>query len=87
MLVIVIEIILLKVHTQMACVNIKINIFKNYILSRTSPGTLARDLIDNGGDRTIEMVIKKRIRLEGSELEEYMQLQQQQRLHTNNTVK
>uniref|UniRef100_A0A6V7ING6 Cleavage and polyadenylation specificity factor subunit 2 n=1 Tax=Bracon brevicornis TaxID=1563983 RepID=A0A6V7ING6_9HYME len=42
------------------------------ITSRTSPGTLARDLVDNGGNRTITMEIKKRVRLEGAELEEYL---------------
>lgn len=41
------------------------------ILFRTSPGTLARDLVDNGGGRTIDLEVKRRIKLEGSELEEY----------------
>lgn len=45
--------------------NININVF------RTSPGTLARDLIDNGGNRTIDLVVKRRVKLEGDELEEY----------------
>lgn len=38
---------------------------------RTSPGTLARDLIDEGGDRNIKLLVKKRVPLEGKELEEY----------------
>ncbi|XP_053658956.1 probable cleavage and polyadenylation specificity factor subunit 2 [Anopheles marshallii] len=43
------------------------------ITSRSSPGTLARDLIDNGGNgRKIEMDIRRRVELEGAELEEYM---------------
>lgn len=42
---------------------------------RTSPGTLARDLIDNGGDRVLTLTVKKRVRLEGAELEEYLQTQ------------
>ncbi|XP_049826787.1 probable cleavage and polyadenylation specificity factor subunit 2 isoform X2 [Aethina tumida] len=41
------------------------------ITSRTSPGTLARDLVDNGGNRTIDLTVEKRVRLEGAELEEY----------------
>ncbi|XP_052898532.1 probable cleavage and polyadenylation specificity factor subunit 2 isoform X2 [Anopheles moucheti] len=43
------------------------------ITSRSSPGTLARDLIDNGGNgRKIEMDVRRRVELEGAELEEYM---------------
>lgn len=38
---------------------------------RTAPGTLARDLIDEGGDRNIKLLIKKRVPLEDKELEEY----------------
>ncbi|KAK0182676.1 hypothetical protein PV327_000789 [Microctonus hyperodae] len=41
------------------------------ITSRTSPGTLARDLVENGGNRTITLEIKKRVKLEGFELEDY----------------
>ncbi|KAJ0173819.1 hypothetical protein K1T71_010968 [Dendrolimus kikuchii] len=55
------------------------------LTARTSPGTLARDLIEKGGgDRTMEMTVRRRIRLEGAELEEFMQ---QQRMKINNTVK
>ncbi|XP_053613296.1 probable cleavage and polyadenylation specificity factor subunit 2 [Plodia interpunctella] len=54
------------------------------LTARTSPGTLARDLIEKGGDRVIELVVRKRVRLEGAELEEFLQ---QQRLKVNNTVK
>ncbi|XP_058465786.1 probable cleavage and polyadenylation specificity factor subunit 2 [Malaya genurostris] len=43
------------------------------ITCRSSPGTLARDLIDNGGNgRKIEIDVRRRIDLEGAELEEYM---------------
>ncbi|XP_058062767.1 probable cleavage and polyadenylation specificity factor subunit 2 isoform X1 [Anopheles bellator] len=43
------------------------------ITSRSSPGTLARDLIENGGNgRKIEMDIRRRIELEGAELDEFM---------------
>lgn len=54
------------------------------LTARTSPGTLARDLMEKGGDMTVDLVIKRRVRLEGSELEEFMQ---QQRMRINSTVK
>ncbi|XP_034833890.1 probable cleavage and polyadenylation specificity factor subunit 2 [Maniola hyperantus] len=54
------------------------------LTTRTSPGTLARDLIEKGGDRTLELTVRKRVRLEGAELEEFLQ---QQRMKVNNTVK
>lgn len=41
------------------------------LTTRTSPGTLARDLIDNGGNRTIDLEVRRRVKLEGAELEEY----------------
>ncbi|XP_043273422.1 probable cleavage and polyadenylation specificity factor subunit 2 [Venturia canescens] len=41
------------------------------ITSRTSPGTLARDLVENGGNRSITLDVKRRVKLEGAELEEY----------------
>ncbi|RZF43077.1 hypothetical protein LSTR_LSTR001255 [Laodelphax striatellus] len=41
------------------------------ITSRTSPGTLARDLIDLGTNRMIQLQVKRRVRLEGAELLEY----------------
>ncbi|KAK6644493.1 hypothetical protein RUM43_000760 [Polyplax serrata] len=49
------------------------------LTSRTSPGTLARDLIDNGGDRIINIEIKKRVKLEGEELEEYFKNEEERR--------
>lgn len=54
------------------------------LTARTSPGTLARDLIEKGGDRTIELNISRRVRLEGAELEEHMQ---KLRVKVNSTVK
>lgn len=40
---------------------------------RSSVGTLARDLLDNGGNgRKIELDVRRRVELEGAELEEYM---------------
>lgn len=41
------------------------------LTSRTSPGTLARDLIEKGGNRNITLEVKRRVKLEGIELEEY----------------
>uniref|UniRef100_A0A8C1VBN1 Cleavage and polyadenylation specificity factor subunit 2 n=1 Tax=Cyprinus carpio TaxID=7962 RepID=A0A8C1VBN1_CYPCA len=40
---------------------------------RTTPGTLARYLIDTPGEKRIELEIRKRCRLEGRELEEYVE--------------
>ncbi|CAG9565166.1 unnamed protein product [Danaus chrysippus] len=53
------------------------------LTARTSPGTLARDLMEKGGDRTIEMIVRRRVRLEGAELEEFMQ----QRVKVKDAVK
>jgi len=46
---------------------------KNSIIltSRSSPGTLGRDLINNGGDRSIPIEVRRRIKLVGLELEQY----------------
>ncbi|XP_070157318.1 probable cleavage and polyadenylation specificity factor subunit 2 [Polyergus mexicanus] len=41
------------------------------LTSRTSPGTLARDLVEKGGNRNITLEVKRRVKLEGIELEEY----------------
>ncbi|XP_050505748.1 probable cleavage and polyadenylation specificity factor subunit 2 [Diabrotica virgifera virgifera] len=41
------------------------------LTTRTSPGTLARDLIDNGAERNIDLTVERRVKLEGVELEEY----------------
>lgn len=39
----------------------------------SSPGTLARDLLDNGGNgRRIELDVRRRVEIEGAELDEYM---------------
>uniref|UniRef100_T1J0U4 Cleavage and polyadenylation specificity factor subunit 2 n=1 Tax=Strigamia maritima TaxID=126957 RepID=T1J0U4_STRMM len=47
---------------------------KNSVIltTRTCPGTLARYLIDNPATRTISLEIRKRVRLESTELEEYL---------------
>nr|CAI5856676.1 unnamed protein product [Callosobruchus analis] len=47
------------------------------LTSRSSPGTLTRDLIDNGGGRTIDLTIERRVKLEGAELEEYEKRQRE----------
>ena len=46
---------------------------KNSVIltSRSSPGTLGRDLITNGGDRSIPIEVRRRIKLTGQELEQY----------------
>lgn len=45
------------------------------LTQRTSNGTLARDLIENGGNRKLELEVKKRVELEGAELEEFMRIE------------
>ncbi|MEE6494364.1 hypothetical protein FKM82_017112 [Ascaphus truei] len=40
---------------------------------RTSPGTLARFLIDNPTEKVIDIELRKRVKLEGKELEEYVE--------------
>ncbi|CAJ1077110.1 cleavage and polyadenylation specificity factor subunit 2 [Xyrichtys novacula] len=40
---------------------------------RTTPGTLARYLIDNPGEKMLDLEVKKRVKLEGKELEEYLE--------------
>ncbi|XP_044264414.1 probable cleavage and polyadenylation specificity factor subunit 2 [Tribolium madens] len=54
------------------------------ITTRTSPGTLARDLVDNGGNRQIDLIVKRRVKLEGSELEEYLKNQREKRDENSN---
>ena len=46
---------------------------KNSVIltSKASKGTLARDLQDNGGDRTIPIEVKKRVKLVDQELEQF----------------
>jgi cleavage and polyadenylation specificity factor subunit 2 len=41
------------------------------VLCRTSPGTLARQLIENGGKIPLNLEVRRRVRLEGAELEDY----------------
>lgn len=52
---------------------------KNSIIltNRTSPGTLARWLIDNPDNKTVTMEIRRRVKLEGAELEEYLRKKQE----------
>ncbi|KAF7281402.1 cleavage and polyadenylation specificity factor subunit 2 [Rhynchophorus ferrugineus] len=48
------------------------------ITTRTCPGTLARDLIDNNEKgRTIDVIVERRVKLEGSELEDFERRQHQ----------
>jgi len=41
------------------------------LTSRTTPGTLARKLIENPMLRKVSLIVNRRVRLEGAELEEY----------------
>jgi len=41
------------------------------LTSKASEGTLARDLQENGGDRTIPIEVKRRVKLVGQELEQF----------------
>lgn len=52
---------------------------KNSIVltNRTSPGTLARWLIDNPQDHVVRLEIKRRVKLEGAELEDYLKKKQE----------
>ncbi|XP_041353692.1 cleavage and polyadenylation specificity factor subunit 2-like [Gigantopelta aegis] len=49
-------------------------IAKNSVIltNRTSPGTLARWLIDNPQNKTVTMEVRRRVKLEGAELEDFM---------------
>ncbi|KAK3802172.1 hypothetical protein RRG08_050058 [Elysia crispata] len=47
------------------------------LTNRTSPGTLARWLIDNPQDHVVRLEIKRRVKLEGAELEEYLKKKQE----------
>lgn len=47
------------------------------LTSRTSPGTLARILIEDPSPKVMEMEIKQRVRLEGFELEEHYRQQRE----------
>lgn len=57
---------------------------KNSVIltSRSSPGTLARDLIVNGGDRVIPLDVRRRIKLTGVELEEFRQKEKEKEKKT-----
>ncbi|XP_059082157.1 cleavage and polyadenylation specificity factor subunit 2-like [Tigriopus californicus] len=47
------------------------------ITSRTGEGTLAHDLVANGTNRTINLEIKKRVKLSGAELEEHKRVERE----------
>ncbi|XP_013384817.1 cleavage and polyadenylation specificity factor subunit 2 [Lingula anatina] len=51
------------------CTNSKNSII---LTNRTSPGTLARRLIDNPSQKSLLLEVRKRVKLEGIELEEYL---------------
>jgi hypothetical protein len=51
----------------------KNNVYFPQKLYRGAPGTLARNLIEEGGSgRTITLEVKKRVRLEGAELDDHL---------------
>ncbi|XP_071079968.1 cleavage and polyadenylation specificity factor subunit 2-like [Haliotis cracherodii] len=58
------------------CTNAKNSII---LTNRTSPGTLARWLIDNQQNKTVTMEVRRRIRLDGPELEDYMKKKQEKK--------
>lgn len=49
---------------------------------RSAPGTLARWLIDHPENKTVTMEVRRRIKLEGAELEEYMKKKQEEEANT-----
>jgi cleavage and polyadenylation specificity factor subunit 2 len=51
------------------CSNLKNSVI---LTSRSSPGTLGRDFITNGGDSTIPIEVRRRIKLSGQEFDQYM---------------
>lgn len=54
----------------------------NCAYNRSSPGTLARDLLVNGGNgRKIELDVRRRVDLEGAELDEYMRTEGEKHSH------
>ncbi len=55
------------------------------LTSKASEGTLARDLQDNGGDRTIPVEVKRRVKLVGQELEQFRanEKKNSSKLHTS----
>jgi len=61
---------------------------KNSVIltSRSSPGTLARDLKDNGPDRTVLIDVKRRIKLTGQELEAYKAKEKSNSKHHSSLV-
>lgn len=53
---------------------------KKSIRFSSSPGTLARDLLDNNGNgRKIELDVRRRVEIEGAELDEYMRAEGEKR--------
>ncbi|GIY28510.1 cleavage and polyadenylation specificity factor subunit 2 [Caerostris extrusa] len=50
------------------------------LTSRSLPGTLARSLIEAPNQRAIELVIRRRVRLEGLELEEHMRKEREREI-------
>lgn len=50
------------------------------LTSRSLPGTLARSLIESPNQRAVELMIRRRVRLEGAELEEHVRKEKEKEL-------
>uniref|UniRef100_A0A8D3CIX7 Cleavage and polyadenylation specificity factor subunit 2 n=1 Tax=Scophthalmus maximus TaxID=52904 RepID=A0A8D3CIX7_SCOMX len=46
---------------------------------RTTPGTLARYLIDNPGEKMLDLEVRKRVKLEGKDLDEFLEKDKQKK--------
>lgn len=54
-------------------------LFKIQFIFRSPPGTLARQLLElNDSNKTIQLLVKRRVRLEGAELQEYQRKEKQE---------
>lgn len=55
------------------------------LIVRSPPGTLARQLLEmNDSNKTVQLLVKRRVRLEGAELQEYQKKEKQE---TTNKMK
>jgi len=61
---------------------------KNSIIltSRSSPGTLGNDLIKNGGDRVMNLEVRRRIKLTGQELEDFRREEKEKNKKAHNSL-
>ena len=61
---------------------------KNSIIltSRSSPGTLGNDLIQNGGDRVMNLEVRRRIKLTGQELDDFRREEKEKNKKAHNSL-